>query len=82
MGIWNHRVVRRIVRDFGEDVERLGIHEVFYDVEGETLWTDDPVSVEGESIDELRQTLGRMLRALDHPILDDNEKEPTEQERP
>lgn len=71
MGIWNHRVVKRIVKECGEDTERFGIHEAFYDIESETLWTDEPVSVEGESIAELRETLERMLAALDKPIIDD-----------
>lgn len=77
MGHWNHRVVKRIVREFDEDVEWFGVHEVFYGLPGESepSWTDEPISVKGESIDELRETLERMLRALDRPIIDDTEKE-------
>ena len=71
MSHWNHRVVKRMTREFDKDVEWFGIHEAFYEVGGQTLWTDEPVTVEGESIEELRETLERMLVALDKPIIDD-----------
>lgn len=64
---WNHRIVRRTIG--GETL--LGIHEVFYGMDDGTGWTDEPVAVIGESVEELRETLGRMLRALDKPIIDD-----------
>jgi len=71
MGHWNHRVVKRIVKDFGEDVEQLGIHEAFYGLDGEGVaWTDEPVVVIGETVDDLRETLERMLRCLDMPVID------------
>ena len=83
MGHWNHRVVKRIVREAGEDVEWFGIHECFYERsdESDPGWTDEPIAVGGESVDELRETLERMMRALDKPVIDDTEKEPTEPER-
>jgi hypothetical protein len=74
MGHWNHRVVRQI-RD-GETF--YGIHEVFYGLpdESDAGWTEDPISPVGETVEELRETLERMMRALDKPvILDDDEKE-------
>lgn len=66
MSHWNHRVVR--TAENGE--AWLGIHEAFYDIEGGTAWTERPVAVIGESIAELRETLERMLLALDKPIID------------
>lgn len=86
MGHWNHRVVRRILIEAGEPVEWFGIHEVFYDhAQGESNpklgWTEEPISVEGESVEELRETLVRMILALDKPVIIDNEKEPSEPER-
>jgi len=57
----------------------LAIHEVYYD---ENLassggpkkivvdYTEKPVTVEGETIEEVRQVLLQMLEALDAPILD------------
>jgi len=70
MGHWNHRVVKRIVREFDKDVEWFGIHECFYGPSDESGWTDEPITVEGESIDELREALERMLRCLDRPVID------------
>lgn len=67
---WDHRVVRQIVH--GE--EWFGIHEAFYSLEGKTVWTEKPVGVVGESIDELRETLERMMAALDRPVIDEMER--------
>jgi hypothetical protein len=66
---WNHRVVRK--RQDGETW--LGIHEVFYDLPDESgpAWTNDPIEVVGETIEELRDTLNHMLACLDKPIIDD-----------
>jgi hypothetical protein len=81
MGHWNHRVVRRTIIEAGKPVEWFGIHECFYGLpdESDPGWTDEPISVEGETVDELRETLERMLRALDKPVIIDNENEPVEQ---
>jgi len=72
--IWNHRVVKRTVTECGEPVEQFGIHEVFYDIDGpgRHAWTNEPVGVAGESIEELRETLERMLGALDEPGIGDS----------
>jgi len=70
MSAWNHRVVRSI--EDGE--EWLGIHEAFYDIDGGTVWTESPVGVIGESIDELRETLERMLASLDKSVLGEPSK--------
>lgn len=72
---WNHRVVRRRIWSLGEQIDWFGIHECFYDKKDESDpgWTDEPVTVEGESIDVLRETLERMLLCLDKPIIEDTE---------
>lgn len=77
MGHWNHRVIRRTIVEFDEPVEWFGIHETFYGLDGETgpVWTDDATSVEGGSVQQLRETLERMIRALDKPVIIANEKE-------
>jgi hypothetical protein len=64
---WNHRVVRHFSETEGE---WLGIHEAFYGLDDKVVWTNDPVGVTGGSIAELRETLERMLRCLDAPILE------------
>jgi len=64
---WNHRVVRKRY----EAEVLLGIHEVFYDDEGvPDMVTVDPVSVCGETLKELEETLDWMLKALGQPILE------------
>ena len=67
MSHWNHRVIKKNVAD-GSDW--FGIHEVFYN-DDDTIWsyTENPISIVGESIDDLRQTLEWMLSCLDNPIL-------------
>lgn len=62
---WNHRVVRH---KHGE----LAIHEAHYSpsrTKTPNLITQNPVAVWGSSKKELRETLERMLRALDTPVL-------------
>jgi hypothetical protein len=57
----------------------LAIHEVYYDenltsIGGPTRtvvgYTEKPITVEGETIEEVRQILLQMLEALDAPILE------------
>ena len=69
MGHWNHRVVRHRA---GTELEYLAIHEAYYgiDSEDDVSWTKNPVSVTGETVEGLRETLERMLRALDTPVLE------------
>jgi len=75
MGHWNHRVMRH---NAGTEDEYFAIHEVYYDLKDddgkkETVWTKDPVRVSGETVEELRETLERMLRALDTPVMEYND---------
>lgn len=74
MGTWNHRViwhkpVGRLAK-LGLREPWLGIHEVYYDEKGKVRgWTAEATSVTGESTNELIETLTRMLRACDQPVL-------------
>lgn len=80
MGHWNPRVVRRVypARIVGTGVElpeevEYGVYEAYYGLgdEAEAVSiTNGPTDVVGESIADLRETLQRMLRALDAPVLD------------
>lgn len=65
---WNHRVVK--VTE-GDELF-YGIHEAYYHKgEGEPYaWTDEPVAPIGETLDELRIELERMLAALDKPVIE------------
>lgn len=72
---WNHRVIKRTDKSTGEDY--YAIHECYYGVEGEggerVGWTKDPIAPQGESLADLRWCLEHMLKALDKPIIEDNE---------
>lgn len=72
MAHWNHRVVQSKTGDYIS----FGIHEVFYNDDGSIhAYTEEPISVCNESLKELRETLERMLRCLDKPVLIDGEVE-------
>ena len=63
---WNHRVVmvEHPLETYYE------IREVYYNEHGEiTGFTQDGIAPMGETVDELRSELGRMLTCLDKPIL-------------
>jgi hypothetical protein len=73
MSHWNHRVVKEVLKD-GE--EWYTVREVFYN-DDDTIYayTDDPVDICGESVDEIRKYLQWCLDCLDNPILVDGEVE-------
>ena len=61
---WNHRVI------FDKDTGLYSIHEVYY-VDGENIgMTENPVHAQEESVDDLEETLRRMLRACQMPVLE------------
>ncbi len=63
---WNHRVMR-----FSNDSEEwFGVHEVYYHEDGRLRgYTTEAVNVMGETVEELRAILERMLASLNKPIL-------------
>lgn len=77
MGHWNHRVVKQRHPDLLSETgftDYFGIHECFYDDDGtKPGWTTDPIAPVSESLEDLRETLERMLRALDKPVIIDTE---------
>lgn len=68
---WNHRVVKRTYPAPSHETF-FQIHEAYYyHGEGKTpSVTVEPTAPVGETLEELRETLQRMLRALDKPVLD------------
>lgn len=72
MGHWNHRVVRRVYPNDGEGYVEYAVHEAFYGLDGDNKpsITEEPDSPHGETLEELREDLQRMLRVLDAPVLD------------
>jgi hypothetical protein len=64
---WNHRVFR-VAHENGE--VGYGFRETFYAEDGHVEgWTENDIAPYGESPDELRTCLERMIRALDLPVL-------------
>lgn len=67
---WNHRILKRTYP--GAFVETLyQVHEVYYDDSGKpTMCTENPISVTGETVEEIYETLNRMIKAAEKPVLD------------
>ena len=64
---WNHRIMRHKGADAGDDY--YSIHEVHYRDGRPVGYTEHGVDVGGNSVEELRVTLERMLRCLALPVL-------------
>lgn len=72
MSYRNHRAVKTYYPDMDETF--FMVHEVHYNDNGDlTNCTVDGVCPRGESLEELREELNRMLRALDKPVLVNDE---------
>lgn len=71
---WNHRVIRHEY----DGETWYSVHEVYYRGEHAESCTAEPVRVSGDTLDELRCQLQHMLAALDRPVLDAFEVEPTD----
>lgn len=70
---WNHRVMIRHNEEY--DFTSYGIREVHYEDDGTiSAWTVDDMSPYGETPEELRQDLERMLACCDKPVLDEREE--------
>lgn len=66
IGTWNHRIIRH---QTPHEIY-LSIHEVHYDADGKLRgWTLEPVTVQGETRRELRDSLERMIQATRKPAL-------------
>jgi hypothetical protein len=67
MAYWNHRVIQQTLPN-GE--LWYGIHEVFYNADGSIYaYTEKPVGVSGDNVDELREYIEWTLKGLDKPVL-------------
>lgn len=65
---WNYRVM---TLNRGESYE---IHEVYYDTSGKPeMYTANAVKPYGENLEELRENLGWMMKALEKPVLTMND---------
>ena len=67
---WNHRVIKKECRNDADETT-YGIHEVYYNNNGvPTMCTEEPIRLLGDSVKDLKETLERMMKALDNPVLD------------
>jgi len=70
MSGWNHRVMKR--KDGDDDWYQ--IHEVYYDSKLEpNSWTKEGIAPGGNTLEELRDELIRMIKSLDKEILEYDE---------
>jgi len=66
-GYWNYRIIKR-EQSSGEVT--YGIYEVYYDLEGNMRGhTETPISVIGESIDDLKFDIENLRESLNKDIL-------------
>ena len=73
MTYWNYRVIRSSHQQ--GDSTTLHIHEVYYSEDGEIeMWSAQPESPCGETIEELRTDLEYFAEALRNPILEEREE--------
>lgn len=64
---WNHRVIEFVEPDGGP---WLSIHEVYYDADGNPqTYTENAIGACGDSMEELTQTLQRMMACLSKPVM-------------
>ena len=75
---WNHRVLAMEI----ECELYYGIYEVYYDENGKPNgYSEKPVTVAGDTIDNLKCTLKRMHQAFRKPVLYEGERFPQEVEQ-
>ena len=65
---WNHRIVR--IKNGDETI--LKFSEVHYNEDGSLMLFTDPF-LHGESIEDMRQTAERLLKATSLPIIDEQD---------
>lgn len=64
---WNYRVFKQIDEYSGD--AWYSIVEAYYDADGKPDGYTDPIPCTGSSIEDLRWVLEKMLKALDEPVL-------------
>ena len=74
---WNYRVIKKeLSGEFGYTDTLYAIHEVHYKDGKAVAYSSEPINPMGETPEELREDLKRMLMALERPIFDfEKEKE-------
>lgn len=67
---WNYRVIKKELSGEFESTVQYAIHEVHYKDGKAVAYTSDPISPLGETPEELREDLKRMMMALERPLFD------------
>ncbi len=77
---WNHRILAKEYKHLDGTTEiYFQIHEVYYDKKGTPNgYTENPVHVGGESIQDIQWTLKHMKECMKKPILWEGERFPKE----
>ena len=67
---WNYRIVAsRIGNDSNDDI--FGVREVYYDDDGEIQFvTTGRLTIGGETIDDIKQTILLIQEGLNKPVID------------
>ncbi len=63
MNHWNYRVI------YDPESESFSIHEVYYENNKPTMWTENPVSIVGDDLNQLSNSFSWMQKAFSKPIL-------------
>ena len=64
---WNYRVIKHTT----DDVIYYGIHEVYYDDKQEpSSYSEDSIAPYGQTLEEIKSDLEKMVTALSKPVLD------------
>jgi len=76
--MWNHRIIRHIEKiTHMDDSIYYAIHEVYYGEDGKIKgWTEEPIRIMEESLEDLKATLQRLSESFNNPVLDEETREP------
>ena len=81
--VWDYRIVRSKKYQPSDDNsiagydERYSIQEVYYDDDGQPMAQTIDLTIEGDTITEMRTQLERMINCLDQSVLDESDIIPT-----
>ena len=60
-----------------DDSIYYAIHEVYYGEDGKIKgWTEEPIRIMEESLEDLKATLQRLSESFNNPVLDEETREP------
>jgi len=76
--MWDYRVVRKESKDGSN--EWYSIQEIYYDDDGQPMAQTIDLTIEGDTITEMRTQLERMINCLGQPVLDESDIIPTSSE--